>query len=323
MPPAAPSASDKTAANLFQPLTTPSSSQLCESSLSFSLSSSQSLPMSLRKMPCTILDEIRQLQQQKHQFEELKHEHLQLKQEHLLEATVFAMQSQNMSQQQQQKQQQQQQQQDALLLQSFKKQNAVLWECIKRYEGTIESLEENQSRLSQANAKLEVDLRNQVEINKNLIQRNTDIVLDTSAKDQQISVLKEQRKCLTKQNKKLKNFLRQTDSCLDTLQSQQYLLQQQQEKMQQNVSTADNGASSSASKKRKRNNRLFDERDCDDAKEGKSSNMIKGNDTGKDSDGSDSIIAISSTSTIEDDVIKDNQGKNETCHPNGTKSNNT
>ncbi len=83
-------------------------------------------------------------------------------------------------------------------------------------------------QLSKVNARLKAELHDQNEMNKNLIQRNTDIVLDTSAKDQQIAVLKEQRKCLTQQNTKLKNFLQKADAHLESFRSQQYILQQRQ-----------------------------------------------------------------------------------------------
>ena len=206
-------------------------SQVCLSSLSSELRSNQDIPSSLRSLPFAMLDEI-QHQQQQH-FEELKH------QQQKMEANLSGMPSHVIPSVHQH-------QQDALLLETFKKQNLILWERIKQYEDTIKNLEKTQTKLALVNARLKVNIHDQIEINNNLVQRNTDIVLDTSAKDQQISFLKEQRKCLTKQNAKLKLFLRRTDSCLDTLKSQQYVLQLQQEEMQRNADKSD-------SKKRNRN----------------------------------------------------------------------
>ena len=233
-------------AKLFEPTVTPSSPQVCLSSLSSAMRSSQDVPTSLRSLPFAMLDEIRQKQHQ--HFEELKHEQLKM------EANLSGMPTHLMPSHQHY-------QQDALLLETFKKQNSILWERIKQYEGTIQNLEKTQTKLAQANARLEVDLHDQIEINKNLVQRNTEIVLDTSAKDQEISGLKEQRKCLTKQNAKLKLFLRQTDSCLDNLKSQQYVLQLQQEEMQRKAANSSRGSSINC-KKRMRESKDDDE--CND-----------------------------------------------------------
>jgi hypothetical protein len=255
--------------------------------------------MSLRKMPHAILDEIRQLQQ-KHEFEELRQEKLQM------EAKLSAMQSQHVSLSQPQK--------GSLFVETLKQQNTVLMEQLKHYEDTIKNLEDTQSKLAQANAKLEVDLHDQIEINKSLVQRNTDIVLDTSAKDQQISVLKDQRKCLAKQNAKLKNFLRQTDSCLDALQNQQHILKQQQELMHRNAATAPEGAaSSSGCKKRKRN----DERDGREAIDVESTQTIEGNKMGKNIDDSD-VIPISTT--MNEKSNKDKQENHVSDVPNSANS---
>jgi len=288
-----PSASNAAVAKIFQPsITPPSTSQLIFSSLSSPLRSSQSVPMSLRSSPFAVLDEIRQQQQQQQQFEELQQEKFQM------QAIMSGMPSH-------------QHHQDAMLLETFKKQNAILWERLRHYEGTIENLEESQSKLARANTRLEVDLHDQIEINKNLVRRNTDIVLDNSAKDQRISVLNEQSKCLTQQNTKLKLFLRQTDSCLGSLQSQQHVLQLQQEKMQRTaVTTAEapsNNSGSSSSKKRKRDTQQDEKRDCGgDATDGDSVRGMQGNDTTKDTDDSN-VISISSI--MEEDNTKDNRGK--------------
>jgi len=189
----------------------------------------------------------------------------------------------------------QQHQQDTLLLETFKKQNSILWDRIKQYEDAMKNLEKTQTKLAQANARLEVDLRDQIEINKNLVQRNTDIVLDTSAKDQEISFLKEQRKCLTKQNSKLKLFLRQTDSCLDSLKSQQYVLQLQQEEMQRNAADC---------KKRKRDSEDDDEHNSSHTADGES---ICGTKRNCAADIPENCDVISITSTMDEDNRNNNR----------------
>jgi len=297
MPAIATSASNSMIAKVFQPSNSLSSQQHIPS-LSSTLGSNQSVPGRLREIPCTVLDEIRRLHQQKQQLEELK-------QEQLFGSNLSALRSQHFSQQQG----------ETLMLESLKKQNAILWECMQRCERTIKNLEENQSKLTQANARLKVELQDQFEINKNLVQRNTDIVLDTSAKDQQIAVLKEQKKCLTKQNSKLKNFLQKADSYLDTLQSQQYLLQQRQQQMQQNV-IADEGlggnsattttTTSTSSKKRKRENQRQLTGKCTDCDQkmvdGESANITRGDDTVLLDDNDREVITVTSTIDEAEDV---------------------
>ena len=228
--------------------------------------------MSLRKLPDTVLDEIRHRQRQQ-QFEELQQEQRQME--------LISL----------------QQHPQAAMLETVKKQNSIMWERLKHYEDTIKDLEETQSKLVRTNAKLEVDLRGQIDINKKLVQRNTSIVLDTSSKDQQIIVLKDQKKGLTKQNAKLKIYLRQADSCLDTLKSQQKLLQLQQEQMQRNAAIASESVTpSSGSKKRKRVNELNDELICDLSKDGESNPGAEGSDATKaekrkrDNDSNDELI---------------------------------
>ena len=289
MPAVDPSVSNSMMAKICHP-SNPLSSQQYIPSLTSTLGSNQSVPASLREMPCTILDEIMQLHQQKHQFEELK-------MEQLLGSNLSALRSQHLSQHQRH------QQGETLVLESLQKQNAIFWGCMKRCERTIKNLEENQSKLTQANARLKVELQDQFKINRKLVQRNTDIVLDTSAKDQQIAVLKEQKKCLTKQNAKLKNFLQKADSYLDTLQSQQYLLQQRQEQMQQNV-VADEGCgrSSAASKKRKRGGQFTDQ-----ATNGESPrDATKGNSTMELDDNDREVITVASTIAEADEMNNSN-----------------
>lgn len=294
MPVVDPSGSNSMMAKIFQQPNHLSSQQYIPS-LSSTLGSNQSVPVSSREMPCTILDEIRQLHQQKHQLEELKTEQL-------LGSNLSALRSQHLSQHQRQ------QQGETLVLESLQKQNAILWECMKRCECTIKNLEENQSKLTQANARLKVELQDQFKINKNLVQRNTDIVLDTSAKDQQIAVLKEQKKCLTKQNAKLKNFLQKADSYLDTLQSQQYLLQQRQQQMQQNVVADEGCGRSSASKKRKRGGQFTDQ-----TMNGESPrDATKGNDTTELDDNDREVITVASTIDEADEM--DNSNCKEDSH---------
>jgi hypothetical protein len=257
---AIPSASHDTMTELFQSSMDASSSQLCLSSLSSSLHSSQYVPMSLRKLPIAVLDEIWHLQQQR-QFEVLQQEQRQME----------VMPSQQHPQ--------------AAMLETFKKHNTIMWERLKHCEDTIKNLEETQSKLARTNAKLEVDLHDQIDINKKLVQRNTIIVLDTSSKDQQILVLKDQKKCLTKQSIKLKKFLRQADSCLDTLKSQQYILQLQHEQMQRNAATAAEGVTpSSGSKKRKRDNEQNEELICAISKDRESTHVVEGSDAAKAAD---------------------------------------
>lgn len=280
-----PSTSHDKLTKLYQSSMIASSPQLCLSSLSSSLHSNQSVPMSLRKPPYTVLDEIRHLQQQR-QFEELQQEQRQIE----------AISSQLRPQ--------------AAMLETVKKQNSIMWERLKHYEDTIKNLEETQSKLVRTNAKLEVDLHGQIGINKKLVQRNTSIVLDTSSKDQEILVLKDQKKGLTKQNAKLKIFLRQADSCLDTLKSQQYLLQLQQEKMQRNAAIA------VGSKKRKRDNEPNDELICDLSKDDESTPGVEGSETAK---ADDDCHAISMSITTDEDNNKDDRGKHSSDNPIVTK----
>lgn len=216
-----------------------------------------------------------------------------------MESNLMAMRSQKLPTQQHQE--------ESLLVESFKKQNTILWECMKRCEDTIKNLEENQSKLTQANARLKAELHDQFQINKNLVQRNTDIVLDTSAKDQHIAVLKEQKKCLSKQNTKLKSFLQKADSYLDSLQSQQYILQQRQEQMQQNSAAVEGGGLGSDSKKRKR----------DELLDGESTSATTGNGEKNDRE----IITIDSiidededAETKERNVVSDHQVVTNVCN---------
>ena len=281
----APSASHDTVAKLLQPPFSPP----C-----LSLDSRPPRAIGFQSMPDTVLDELRKLQKQQ-QIEDFLHER------HELKGNLSAMQSRHTALNQQE---------DAFLLETFKKQNAILWDRLKDFQEIVMNLEELNSKVVQTNAKLENDLRDQIKVNKNLIQRNTDIVLDTSAKDHQISVLKEQKKSLTRENAKLKNFLRQTDSCLDSLQNQQYALHLQQTQIQQKVITPNSNI-----KKRKIDDQWDGESECGVAKDDGRSQCVKEVVLSKVTDDCD---VISINSTMEDDNNGNNAQKHALDHQNTT-----
>lgn len=272
MPAVSPQASNFAKANLLHQLAASQSPPLCLSSGISSLPSSQSVPMNLRRLPYAMINEILQQQQQ---FDKIKADRRQM--EKLLSPKPV-------------------QSKPSQQLETIRKENTILWERLKQYECAIKNLEQTQSKLTRVNAKLEVDLNNHMAINKCVVQRNTKTVLDISSKDQQISVLNKQNKHLTKQNTKLKLFLRQTDSYLDSIQNQQYILQFQQKQMHQDAPVASNDlVPTSGSKKRKRSNSPNDESDCGEPIDGRSTPGNKRNNTANVPDGS-SIISDCSTS---------------------------
>ena len=243
-------------------------------SLQSAMLSNQHLPMSLRQMPYDAMDEMRQLRQQ-------------AQREKFLESTINSMHSSELSKPDDPN--------ESKMFTSFQKQNLMLLDCMKRSETKIKELEVKQSKLTQDNVRLKSELREQLEINKNLVQRNTTIVLDTSAKDQQIAVLKEQRKCLSKQNTKLKNFLQKADAHLESLQSQQYILQQRQKLIQQSTASVESEGRdyNATNKKRKR----------DDAAEWDSAQAIKGEIAGSSMHGDDAVYSHDVISIEEDDSV--------------------
>eukprot|EP00537_Pseudo-nitzschia_pungens_P017644 CAMPEP_0172399780 /NCGR_PEP_ID=MMETSP1061-20121228/42554_1 /TAXON_ID=37318 /ORGANISM="Pseudo-nitzschia pungens, Strain cf. pungens" /LENGTH=366 /DNA_ID=CAMNT_0013132767 /DNA_START=153 /DNA_END=1254 /DNA_ORIENTATION=- len=125
----------------------------------------------------------------------------------------------------QQQQQQQQPDQERVWMERFQNQNVMLWERVRHLEQTINKLEKNSVQLVDLNSKLEVELHEQIEKNKTLVHKNTSIVLDTSAKDQQINSLQEQKMLLMKQNSKLQSYLRSTDEFIGSIQSQHELIE--------------------------------------------------------------------------------------------------
>eukprot|EP00537_Pseudo-nitzschia_pungens_P003028 CAMPEP_0172378956 /NCGR_PEP_ID=MMETSP1060-20121228/69684_1 /TAXON_ID=37318 /ORGANISM="Pseudo-nitzschia pungens, Strain cf. cingulata" /LENGTH=396 /DNA_ID=CAMNT_0013106689 /DNA_START=212 /DNA_END=1403 /DNA_ORIENTATION=- len=139
-------------------------------------------------------------------------------------------------------QQQQQPDQERVWMERFQNQNVMLWERVRHLEQTINKLEKNSAQLVDLNSKLEVELHEQIEKNKTLVHKNTSIVLDTSAKDQQINSLQEQKVLLMKQNSKLQSYLRSTDEFIGSIQSQHELIeiehhhrQQQQHQQRQKL----------------------------------------------------------------------------------------
>ena len=112
------------------------------------------------------------------------------------------------------------------MVETYKSQNAILWERIRRLEHTVNKLEGKTATLIDLNTKLDLELRDKVDANKSLVRENTSIVLD---KDAQINLLREQKELLVQQTSKLRCYLRTTDEFIGSIRSQQTMFEMQQQ----------------------------------------------------------------------------------------------